>query len=80
MPDVEYFRNLPQETLDMFSSLWNEIKIHGTDNTHIYLGFAFVGAVALFFIIKKAVTKRKREYIFLTLCCYPRLLLHLWSL
>lgn len=62
MPDVEYFRNLPQETLDMFSSLWNEIKIHGTDNTHIYLGFAFVGAVALFFIIKKAVTKRKREY------------------
>ena len=62
MPDVEYFRNLPQETLDMFSSLWNEIKIHGTDNTHIYLGFAFVGAVALFFIIKKAITKRKREY------------------
>ncbi len=62
MPEVEYFRNLPQETLDMFSSLWNEIKIHGTDNTHIYLGFAAVGAVALFFIIKKAVTKKKREY------------------
>ncbi len=62
MPDVEYFRNLPQETLDMFSSLWNEIKIHGTDNIHIYLGFAAVGAVALFFIIKKAVTKKKREY------------------
>ncbi len=62
MPDVEYFRNLPQETLDMFSSLWNEIKIHGTDNTHIYLGFAAVGVVALFFIIKKAVTKKKREY------------------
>ncbi len=62
MPEVEYFRNLPQETLDMFSSLWNEIKIHGTDNTHIYLGFALVGAVALFFIIKKAVTKKKREY------------------
>ena len=62
MPDVEYFRNLPQETLDMFSSLWNEIKIHGTDNTHIYVGFAAVGAVALFFIIKKAVTKKKREY------------------
>ncbi len=62
MPDVEYFRNLPQETLDMFSSLWNEIKIHGTDNTHIYLGFALVGVVALFFIVKKAVTKKKREY------------------
>lgn len=62
MPDVEYFRNLPQETLDMFSSLWNEIKIHGTDNTHIYLGFAFVGIAVLFFIVKKAVTKKKREY------------------
>ncbi len=62
MPEVEYFRNLPQETLDMFSSLWNEIKIHGTDNTHIYIGFALVGAAALFFIIKKALTKKKREY------------------
>lgn len=62
MPEVEYFHNLPQETLDMLSSLWNEIKIHGADNTHIYVGFAFVAATAIFFMVKKAVTKKKREY------------------
>lgn len=62
MPDVEYFRNLPQETLLMFSDLWNQIRIHGTDNTHIYVGFGVVAAIAVAFAIKKAVTKKRREY------------------
>lgn len=62
MPDTEYFRNLPQETLDRFSELWNEIRIHGSDNTHIYIGFSLVGAVALFFIIRKSVIRKRREY------------------
>ena len=62
MPDTEYFRNLPQETLDRFSELWNEIRIHGSDNTHIYIGFAFVGAIALFFIVRKRIIKKRREY------------------
>lgn len=62
MPDVEYFRNLPQETLLMFSDLWNQIRIHGTDNTHIYVGFGAVAAIAIAFAIKKAVTKKRREY------------------
>ncbi len=62
MPDVEYFHNLPQETLSMISDLWNEIRIYGTDNTHIYIGFALVGAAVVFFMVKKAVTKKRREY------------------
>ena len=62
MPDVEYFRNLPQETLLMFSDLWNEIRIYGTDNTHIYVGFGVVAVVAVIFAVKKAVTKKRREY------------------
>lgn len=62
MPEVEYFHNLPQETLDMFSQLWNEIRIYGSDNTHIYVGFAVVGLAVVFFIVKKYITKRKREY------------------
>ncbi len=62
MPDVEYFRNLPQETLLMFSDLWNQIRIHGTDNTHIYIGFGAVAAIAIAFAVKKAVTKKRREY------------------
>jgi spermidine/putrescine transport system substrate-binding protein len=62
MPDVEYFQNLPQETLHMFSQLWNEIRIYGSDNTHIYIGFALVGLLVVFFMVKKYITKRKREY------------------
>lgn len=62
MPDTEYFHNLPQETLMSFSNLWNQIRIHGSDNTHIYIGFGIVGACAVFFISKKAITKKKREY------------------
>lgn len=62
MPDTEYFHNLPQETLSMMSDLWNEIRIYGTDNTHIYLGFALVGAAVVFFITRKAIIKKRREY------------------
>ncbi len=62
MPDVEYFRNLPQETLLMFSDLWNQIRIYGTDNTHIYVGFGAVAVIAIAFAVKKAVTKKRREY------------------
>ncbi len=62
MPDTEYFHNLPQETLLMISDLWNQIKIHGTDNTHIYIGFSVVAVVAVACLVKKSVTKRRREY------------------
>lgn len=62
MPDVEYFHNLPQETLDMFSDLWSSIRIHGTDNTHIYIGFAVVAVISIAFATKKAITKKRREY------------------
>lgn len=67
MPETEYFHNLPQETLLKFSELWNEIRIYGTDNTHIYIGFAVIGAALIFFLIRKAVTKRRREYWYNTL-------------
>ena len=62
MPEVEYFQNLPQETLDMFSQLWNEIRIYGSDNTHIYIGFSIVALTVIFFMVKKYFTQKKREY------------------
>lgn len=62
MPDTEYFHNLPQETLTMFSELWSDIRIHGTDNTHIYIGFAAVAALVLFFSIRKHIIRKRREY------------------
>ena len=62
MPDVEYFHNLPQESLLRLSELWNEIRIHGTDNTHIYIGFAIVGLIILIFSVRKRCIRKKREY------------------
>lgn len=62
MPDTEYFHNLPQESLDMLSELWNDIKVAGNNSTHIYIGFGVVAAVAVIYLISSTVTKRKREY------------------
>lgn len=62
MPKVEYFHNLPQESLLRLSELWNEIRIHGNDNTHIYVGFAIVGLAVVVFSIRKTYIRKKREY------------------
>ena len=62
MPETEYFHNLPQETLDMFSDLWNQIRIHGTDNTHIYIGFGIVALISVVFSVRKYLTAKRREY------------------
>ena len=62
MPDTEYFHNLPQETLDRFSALWSEIKVAGSNNTHIYVGFSVVGAICVFSAVYSAVRRNKREY------------------
>ncbi len=62
MPKTEYFRNLPQESLTMLSELWNEIRLYGSDNTHIYIGFSVVAAVVIAFAARKALIRKKREY------------------
>lgn len=62
MPNVEYFHNLPQETLLMFSDLWNEVKVSGENIYHIYVGFGVVGGCIIVYAAYKYYTKRKREY------------------
>lgn len=62
MPDTEYFFNLPQETLLQFSNLWNDIKVSGSSNVHIYIGFGVVAALVVAYTVYKYVTKKKREY------------------
>lgn len=62
MPEVEYFHNLPQESLTRLSELWNEIRIYGSDNTHIYVGFAVVAIIVAAVAIRKSYIRKKREY------------------
>lgn len=61
-PDVEYFYNLPQETLTMFADLWNDIKVSGGDNTHIYIGFGTIAGLIVIYGIYSFVNKKRREY------------------
>ncbi len=61
-PDVEYFENLPQETLDVLSTLWSDIKVSGSDMTSIYIGFGVVIIAAAGFMIFRNVQKKKRDY------------------
>ena len=61
MPNVEYFHNLPQETLTRFSQLWNEIKLAGGTNTRVYVGFGVTGAVIIFYLAFSAIRKKRRE-------------------
>ena len=62
MPNVEYFHNLPQETLNRFSELWNQIKMAGgTDNT-VYIGFGVTAAVIVFYFVYRFFQKRRRQY------------------
>ncbi len=62
MPEVEYFHNLPQESLTRLSELWNEIRIYGSDNTHIYVGFAVVALAVAIVALRKSIIRKKREY------------------
>ena len=62
MPNVEYFHNLPQETLTRFSELWNEIKMAGGIDKSVYIGFAVTAVLIVGYLVYKRVQKRRREY------------------
>lgn len=62
MPETEYFHNLSQEALTMLSDLWNDVKVAGSSNKHIYVGFGVVGAIVLIYAVYDIAKKKKREY------------------
>ncbi len=62
MPNVEYFHNLPQETLKRYSELWNEIKMAGGTDRHVYIGFAVTGVVIVAYLVWQYALKRRREH------------------
>ncbi len=62
MPKVEYFHNLPQETLTLMSELWNDVKAAGDIPVRVYVGFAATAAVIVIYAVTKAVQKRRREH------------------
>lgn len=60
-PPTEYFHNLDSETLMLMTSLWDNLKIEGTDVMSVYIGLITFAVVVVAFFIYRAIRKKKRE-------------------
>lgn len=60
-PPTEYFHNLDSETLMLMTSLWDNLKIEGTDVMSVYIGLITFAVVVVAYFIYRAVRKKKRE-------------------
>ena len=61
MPKTQYFHNLPQETLALMTSLWDNLKIEGSQDTGMYIGLISFVTVCTAYGIFHFVRKKKRE-------------------
>lgn len=60
-PPTEYFHNLDSETLMLMTSLWDNLKIEGTDVMSVYIGLITFAVVVVAYFIYRAIRKKKRE-------------------
>ena len=60
-PPTEYFHNLDSETLMLMTSLWDNLKIEGTDVMSVYIGLITSAVVVVAYFIYRAIRKKKRE-------------------
>lgn len=61
MPKTQYYHNLPPETLMLMTSLWDNLKIEGNDDTSIYVGLISFCSVVAVYAIYRTIRKKKRE-------------------
>lgn len=61
MPKTQYYHNLPPETLMLMTSLWDNLKIEGNDDTSIYVGLISFCTVAIVYAVYRTIRKKKRE-------------------
>jgi len=72
MPKTEIYTNLPQSTLNLMSSLWDDVKLYdGTDsksgksslssNAKTVIGLSTVAGIAVIYLIFRTVQKKRRE-------------------
>ena len=61
--NTEYFHNLPAETLNKMTSLWDDLKIGGLDATWVYIGLgAAVLIIAAILAVRTVIKKKKAKY------------------
>ena len=61
MPKTQYFHNLQPETLAIMTSLWDNLKIEGSEDTGMYIGLISFVAICTAYGIFHFVRKKKRE-------------------
>ena len=61
MPKTQYYHNLPPETLMLMTSLWDNLKIEGNDDTSIYVGLISFCSIVIVYAVYRTVRKKKRE-------------------
>lgn len=61
MPETQYYHNLPPETLMLMTSLWDNLKIEGNDDTSIYVGLTSFCAVVVVYAVYRTIRKKRRE-------------------
>ncbi len=61
MPRTQYYHNLPPETLMLMTSLWDNLKIEGNDDTSIYVGLISFCTIVVVYSVYRTVRKKKRE-------------------
>lgn len=61
MPKTQYYHNLPPETLMLMTSLWDNLKIEGNDDTSIYVGLISFSTIVIAYTVYRTIRKKKRE-------------------
>jgi spermidine/putrescine transport system substrate-binding protein len=61
MPKTQYYHNLPPETLMLMTSLWDNLKIEGNDDTSIYVGLISFCTIVTVYAVYRTIRKKKRE-------------------
>lgn len=61
MPKTQYYHNLPPELLMLMTSLWDNLKIEGNDDTSIYVGLISFTVIAVGYAVYRTIRKKRRE-------------------
>ncbi|MBQ7596136.1 MAG: hypothetical protein IJU45_05675, partial [Clostridia bacterium] len=57
---TEYFHNLDPQTQLVMTTLWDNLKIDGNENTGIYVGLISFAVIVLAAVIVTAIRKKRR--------------------
>lgn len=61
LDNMEYYHNLPQETLTLMTNYWSDLKVEGDSNMSVYIGLISFTAIVIVYAVYSAIKKKRRE-------------------